>query len=49
VLTGSAGRKATPNRELYGDGYDAYLYAQNPAALNEEFQKRACGLRGRWA
>lgn len=40
VLTDSGGRPAKPNRTLYGGGYDAYLYAQNPAALYEEFSKK---------
>jgi hypothetical protein len=39
VLTDSRGRRAAPNRELYGYGYDAYLYARDPAALYGEFQK----------
>ncbi len=41
VLTDSAGRPVAPNRELYGDGYDAYLYAQSPATLYDEFQKQS--------
>jgi len=40
VLTGSAGHQVAPNRELYGYGYDAYLYAQNLAALHKEFQEK---------
>ena len=39
VLTDSGGREVSPNRTLYGYGYDAYLYAGDPAALYEEFQR----------
>ncbi len=40
VLTESGGRAATPNRTLYGYGYDAYLYASDPTAMYEEFSKK---------
>ena len=43
VLTESGGQPVAPNRTLYGYGFDAYLYAQNPAALYEEFSKK--GIR----
>lgn len=39
LLTGSGGAQVTPNRKQYGYGCDAYLYAGDPAALYEEFQK----------
>jgi len=40
VLTESGGRVVTPNRTLYGYGYDTYLYALDPAALYAEFEKK---------
>lgn len=40
VLTESGGRAVTPNRTLYGYGYDAYLYASDPAALYAEFSEK---------
>ncbi len=40
VLTDSGGRAVTPNRVLYGAGYDAYVYASDPAALYEEISKK---------
>jgi uncharacterized glyoxalase superfamily protein PhnB len=40
VLTDSAGRAVTPNRTLYGYGFDAYLYAYNPAALYADFSEK---------
>jgi hypothetical protein len=41
VLTDSGGRGVKPNRLQYGYGYDAYLYARNPRALYEDFQKKS--------
>lgn len=29
--------KIIPNRELYGYGYDAYLYGNDPETLEQEF------------
>jgi hypothetical protein len=40
ILTDSAGQAVSPNRTLYGYGYDAYLYAQNPKTLYEEFREK---------
>jgi len=40
VLTESGGRAVSPNRALYGAGFDAYLYARDPAALYGEFSKK---------
>ena len=40
ILTGSRGRMVSPNRLLYGYGYDAYLYAPDPAALYEAFSQK---------
>ena len=39
VLTDSSGREVSPNRALYGYGYDAYLYAVDPAALYGQFRQ----------
>jgi uncharacterized glyoxalase superfamily protein PhnB len=39
ILTDSGERQVAPNRKLYGYGYDAYLYARDPAALYEEFRR----------
>ena len=38
-----AGREVLPNRELYGYGYDAYLYTDEQEALEREM--RAAGVR----
>ena len=44
VLTESGGRAVSPNRTLYGYGYDAYLYAQDPSSLYAEFSKKGVTL-----
>jgi catechol 2,3-dioxygenase-like lactoylglutathione lyase family enzyme len=37
ILTGTNGKKAIPNRDLYGYGYDAYFITENQEQLLEEF------------
>ena len=43
ILLLRAGREVLPNRELYGYGYDAYLYTDEQEALEREM--RAAGVR----
>ena len=43
ILLLRAGREVLPNRELYGYGYDAYLYTDAQDALEREM--RAAGVR----
>lgn len=39
ILTQAQNNKVTPNRVLYGYGYDAYIYTNNLIALQNEFEK----------
>jgi hypothetical protein len=40
VLTDSGARAVMPNRMLYSYGFDAYLYARDPAALYADFSEK---------
>lgn len=40
ILLDSGGRKAKPNRELYGYGYDAYFITDKQQELQDEFQAK---------
>ena len=39
ILTHSENKAVVPNRELYGTGYDAYLYADQLRALQDTMTK----------
>lgn len=40
ILLQSRGESIIPNRELYGYGYDAYLYVENQELLEKEFKEK---------
>ena len=40
IILLQANREVIPNRELYGYGYDAYLYTEDMEALEKEYASR---------
>lgn len=44
ILLLRAGREVLPNRELYGYGYDAYLYTDEQEALEREMRAAGVGI-----
>ena len=40
ILLQSRSESIIPNRELYGYGYDAYLYVENQELLEKEFKEK---------
>lgn len=40
ILLQSEKNRVIPNRELYGYGYDAYLYTKDPELFEKEFIKK---------